>query len=295
MVDGDLVFVGGGGPGQSLLGIDKRNGKVVRKGQDERITHSTPLVATISGRRQVIFFLQSGAVRVGRRWPSPVALLLPFPCFDGHFARGFRRRCLLFGGLRRWRRGLPIVRHGEKFAAKELWRITGSKQVACHWSTPVAKDGYFYWDVQLQEIRDRPAEVREACHGQDPMGASRLRRRQCDPRWRDKLLALSDDGQLVVVAAAPKAYKELARAKVLTGKCWSTPALADGRIYVRSTKEVPALMRRISFSSEKAQSHHRWCGSCTAAPATWRWQCNCHPNRIAFSNKAEHRKAVRGR
>jgi outer membrane protein assembly factor BamB len=30
---------------------------------------------------------------------------------------------------------------------------------------------------------------------------------------------------------------EISRAKVIEGKCWSTPALSNGRLYVRSTTE----------------------------------------------------------
>ena len=53
----------------------------------------------------------------------------------------------------------------------------------------------------------------------------------------DKLIALGDAGQLVLVDINPKEYRELARADVLAGKCWSSPILSDGRIYARSTKE----------------------------------------------------------
>ena len=237
VVDGDLVFVGGGGPGQSLLGIDKRSGKVVWKGQDERITHSTPLVATIAGRRQVIFFLQSGLLAVSAKdgqalwhysFPFRVSTAItPVVSGDVVFcSAGYD----VGGGACR------IVRHGDKFAVKELWRITGSKQVACHWSTPVAKDGYLYGMFSFKKYGTGPLKCVKLATGKvqwehPGFGAGNV------ILDGDKLLALSDDGQLVVVAATPKAYKELARAKVLTGKCWSTPALADGRIYVRSTKE----------------------------------------------------------
>ena len=37
------------------------------------------------------------------------------------------------------------------------------------------------------------------------------------------------------------AYKELARADVLDGKCWTTPVLANGKIFARSTKEAVCL------------------------------------------------------
>ena len=45
----------------------------------------------------------------------------------------------------------------------------------------------------------------------------------------------------MVVEAKPAAYKEVARTKAVTGKCWSTPALSNGRIYVRSTNEGACL------------------------------------------------------
>jgi outer membrane protein assembly factor BamB len=51
------------------------------------------------------------------------------------------------------------------------------------------------------------------------------------------LIALSDDGHLVLVEANPEAYREKGRFKAVAGKCWSAPALANGRLYVRSTKE----------------------------------------------------------
>jgi outer membrane protein assembly factor BamB len=57
----------------------------------------------------------------------------------------------------------------------------------------------------------------------------------------DQVVALSDAGDLVLIATDPSAYKELARAHVIDGKCWTTPILANGRIYARSTKEAVCL------------------------------------------------------
>ena len=50
----------------------------------------------------------------------------------------------------------------------------------------------------------------------------------------DKLIVQSETGNLVVAMAAPAGFKELARAKVLTGRCWVVPVLANGRLYVRN-------------------------------------------------------------
>jgi outer membrane protein assembly factor BamB len=50
----------------------------------------------------------------------------------------------------------------------------------------------------------------------------------------DRLIALSDKGRLIIAEAAPARYNELASAQILDGKCWTTPVLADGRIYARN-------------------------------------------------------------
>ena len=57
----------------------------------------------------------------------------------------------------------------------------------------------------------------------------------------DKVVALGDAGQLVVIDTNPDAYTELARADVLDGKCWGSPVVSDGRVYARSTKEAVCL------------------------------------------------------
>ena len=49
-----------------------------------------------------------------------------------------------------------------------------------------------------------------------------------------KLIALSDNGKLVIAEASPDAFKELASAKVLDGLCWTVPVLSNGKIYCRN-------------------------------------------------------------
>jgi outer membrane protein assembly factor BamB len=51
-----------------------------------------------------------------------------------------------------------------------------------------------------------------------------------------KLLLLSDKGELLLAEASPAECKVLARAKVLSGVCWTPPALANGRLYVRNAR-----------------------------------------------------------
>jgi len=53
-----------------------------------------------------------------------------------------------------------------------------------------------------------------------------------------RLVALSEKGELVVAPASPDGFAPTARARVLTGKCWTQPAFADGRIYARNAAGV---------------------------------------------------------
>ncbi len=55
------------------------------------------------------------------------------------------------------------------------------------------------------------------------------------------IMTLTEGGDLVLVKATPAAYSEVARAHVLSGKCWNSPSVSNGRIYARSTKEGVSL------------------------------------------------------
>jgi len=49
-----------------------------------------------------------------------------------------------------------------------------------------------------------------------------------------KLIVLSESGELVIAEATGEAFRPIARAKVLNGRCWVNPVLANGRIYCKS-------------------------------------------------------------
>jgi outer membrane protein assembly factor BamB len=50
-----------------------------------------------------------------------------------------------------------------------------------------------------------------------------------------KLIVQTDKGELVVAKATPESFDEISRAQVLSGRCWMTPVLAKGRLYVRNS------------------------------------------------------------
>ena len=51
-----------------------------------------------------------------------------------------------------------------------------------------------------------------------------------------KLLIISNQGELVVAEANTGEFTEISRAQVTGPKCWTTPVLANGRIYCRNSR-----------------------------------------------------------
>jgi outer membrane protein assembly factor BamB len=237
VVDGDLVFVAGGGPGESLLAFHKTSGELAWKTGDEKMTHATPAPATIHGVRQVIFFTQSGLVAVEaatgtRLWqyafPYRVSTAAS-PVVGGDIVY-----CSAGYGV--GAAAVQLARSGGKFAVMELWRSRGDRPIASHWSTPVYHDGHLYGMFSFKNYGDGPVKCVELKTGkvkweQKGFGPGNL------ILAGNRLLALGDAGQLVLIEATPDSYRELARADILEGKCWSTPILSGGRIYARSTLE----------------------------------------------------------
>jgi outer membrane protein assembly factor BamB len=200
------------------------------------MTHATPTVATIHGVKQVLFLLKSGVVAVepatGKAlWSFPLTYRTATACspvVDGDIV--FCTAGYDVGGA-----ACQVKKSGDKFTAEELWRVRNN-DLGSLWSTPVVKDGYLYGMISYKKFADGPLKCVDLKTGaikwQEPgFGAGNV------VLSGKNLVALTDDGQVVFVEANPEKYKEIGRVKAIEGKCWSTPALSDGRVYVRSTRQ----------------------------------------------------------
>ncbi len=54
----------------------------------------------------------------------------------------------------------------------------------------------------------------------------------------DLLLVQSESGDVALVAADPKQYREIARFTAISGTAWNPPALAGRKLLVRSNQEA---------------------------------------------------------
>jgi outer membrane protein assembly factor BamB len=237
IVEGDLVIVGGGGKGAAFLAFDKERGTLKWKEGDDTITHATPTAATLLGERQVIFFMKSGLTAVSPKngkilWQQPYK----FNVSTAASPVVFENIVYCSAGYGVGSAAYAVKKSGSNYETSELWRVEGDG-LNNHWSTPVVHGGHLYGMFSFKKYGDGPVKCVDIRTGKELWSKEGFGPGNVILS-NDKLLALSDKGELVIIEAKPDAYTELARADVLDGKCWSTPALAGGFIFARSTKEA---------------------------------------------------------
>ncbi|MGA2173426.1 MAG: PQQ-binding-like beta-propeller repeat protein [Verrucomicrobiota bacterium] len=236
VVEGELVLVAGGGRGQALLAFDKNDGHVVWKGQDDAMTQSTPVVATILDQRQVIFFTQKGLVSVV---PTTGAVLWRYP-YSFRVATAMTPvvsgdivYCSAAYGV--GSSACQISKTANGFEARRLW-FQPANVLQSHWSTPVCSQGYLFGISGQAKFGAAPLVCVELATGKSMWSHEGFGPGGCT-LVDGHVLVLSDAGDLVLVKATPAGYQEAGRSHVLAGKCWNSAGVSGGRIYARSTKE----------------------------------------------------------
>jgi len=244
VVDGDLVFIAGGGPGESLLAFNKATGEVAWKTEDMEHSYATPCAATIHGVRQIVHFLKNDLVGVAVKdgkvlWRTTV----PFN-YSGNCAIPTVFGDKVYAGASTSRHGAlyeivktPDREEGEdEYYAEQIYKNKFGE--APGMSNVVLHDGHFYgqYSGRLKCIEFATGKLQweqKLATGKDDKYDW-----SCSVILVDgKLLVLLDNGTLVLVDPKPDAYKELARFQALEGKCWSTPAYSNGRLFLRGNKE----------------------------------------------------------
>lgn len=244
LVVDDLVLVNGNGPGQCLLAFRLETGELAWQGQNDGMTHATPVLAAMGGVRQAIFFAQSGLVSVR---PETGAVLWRFPLnynntsvaaspvVAGDLVYGSREYPSTLSSARAGAVVVAVNATAQSFSAAKVWYKTN--QLMNHWATPVQHNGHLYGMYGQNTITFKCVELATGTEkwsvGGFGYGSVLL--------VSGNVLAQSGSGDLVLVAPNPAAYTELARFRALQGKCWNVPAISSGRIYVRSTTEAIAL------------------------------------------------------
>jgi outer membrane protein assembly factor BamB len=234
LLEGDRVLVNVGGKGAGIVAFNLADGKEVWKATDQGASYSSPVAATIDGVRHAFFFTREGLVsldpkdgaeRFSKRWRSRInaSVNAATPVLaDNHL---FLSASYGTGA---------IVLHVHKDKVEEVWK--GDASLSNHYDTSIYHDGFLYGidgrqeqGAQLRCVEFKSGKVRWT---QEGFGCASLL--LADGR----IVALTEDGDLVSFEPDPEGYREKSRARVLGKPCRAPLALADGKLYARDSKKL---------------------------------------------------------
>jgi outer membrane protein assembly factor BamB len=238
LVEGDLVVLNvGGREGAGVVAFDRADGKVRWKATNDEAGYASPVAATINGRRYVLSFNREGLVGL-----DPA---------DGKEQFRFRWRSRSHASVNA---ATPLVAGDEVFLSasygtgavllkfaegkpREAW--SGDDVLSNHYATSVHHNGHLYGFDGRQEQTPRLRCVEWATGKvrwtQEDFGAGTIL------LAGDRLLVLTEKGELILAPATSEAFKAAARARVLKSTCRAYPALANGLLWARDQDTMVCL------------------------------------------------------
>ncbi|MBI2929142.1 MAG: PQQ-binding-like beta-propeller repeat protein [Verrucomicrobia bacterium] len=223
-IAGDKLLLNAGGHG---LALDKLTGAVVWLSNTSRAGYSSPVPYEHDGVPAIVMFSQrrvvGAAVEDGRllwshAWGTQYDMnIADILLFNGDFfITSFNRSAALLNVL------------GSSSAL--VWQ---KRNLSTILSPGVLLGQHLY---AFHDDSDTPAEGELRC-----LDLTTGDLAWSKPMWTgslisadNKLIILAGNGELILAEVNPSAYVELARARALEGRCWTPPALADGRLYCRN-------------------------------------------------------------
>jgi outer membrane protein assembly factor BamB len=230
-VEGDLLLVNGG---KSGIAFDKKTGKTVWASDPQRGWLSTPLVYDFNGKRLAAIISTRNMYGVDVKTGN-IDWNIPFQSDADPTLIG-SKMYLISGGRNNGSR-LIDLQNGNH----EVWANNNTSHA---FPFPVIIDGYAY--EFGNDRRSQPFQCVDIQTG--------------EIQWREnlgdwgaviavdkKLIVIDGDGDLYIAKANPEKFDVISQAKVIQlrhwqsypdgepNTCWTSPAFANGKIYIRST------------------------------------------------------------
>lgn len=233
LIAGDALYVQAAG---GFVKLNKRTGEIVWRtlidggGMDSAF--SSPVEATIHGVPQLVVQMreklagvapQTGEVLWSRVVPAfrGMNILTPIIFDEGVFTSSYKNRTFFY----------RIEKYDATFTVRECWTLP----MQGYMSSPVLIDGFVY--LHLGNGRLCCIDLHE--------GKERWRTTPFGQYWsmvanRDRILALDQRGELLLIAADPAEFRLLARKAVADSESWAHLAVAGHDLFIRDLKGISA-------------------------------------------------------
>ncbi|MFO1485119.1 MAG: PQQ-binding-like beta-propeller repeat protein [Verrucomicrobiaceae bacterium] len=224
LIDGDKIILNVGKAGTAL---DKATGKTVWTSDKASSGYCTPYPITVNGKAQVVLSSSraykgvdptNGSVLWEHTWSTSYGVNAADPILNGtklFISSGYNKGCAL----------LDLA----SATPTEVWR---SRVMKNQFNSSVLIEGHLYGS-DGDESKNNALKCIDFATGNEKWSDASVG--FCSLMASDgKLIIMTAKGELIIAKANPAKFEPISRTPLLSGRCWSTPVLANGRIYARN-------------------------------------------------------------
>ncbi len=213
--------------GEAGLALDKATGKTLWQSANKDAGYTTPLLVQRGGEWQAILASGRAYRAVNARTGVESWQIRWMTEFGVNASDPVVKDDLLFVSTG-YDKGAALFKMGAG-APEEIWR---NKSMRNQFNSCVLLDGRLYGfdgnsdagaSLKCLDLATGAEKWAEPATGSGGLSAA-----------DGKLIVLGEHGELMIAPASASGFKPIARAQVLGGKCWTSPVLANGRIYCRN-------------------------------------------------------------
>jgi outer membrane protein assembly factor BamB len=247
IVDDMVVIPAGGKPGKtkSLIAYNRLTGDVVWTGGDKQIAYASPALATIGGKRQILT-VNEDTVAGHDAETGEELWTFPWPGSSSQNASNSQAvplsedRVFISKGYGAGSAVFKIKSSGGKWTAEEVW--ANRRALKTKFANVAVINGYAYG------LGDAILECVDVATGESQWRKGRYGNGQL-LGVGDRLLVISEKGELVQLEATPEAHEVLGSIQALDGRTWNNLCLSGDRLLVRNAEE--AACYRLPVASDK--------------------------------------------
>lgn len=237
LVEAHHVILNVGGDNAGIVAFDEESGALVWKATRDQASYASPTAATIAGRRYLFAFTRSGLAGLE---PDTGKIHFEFPWRSPMEASVNAATPLVIGNFvfisASYEAGAALI-EVTPGGPKKVW--SGNDSLSNHYATCVEHDGFLFGFHGRQEMGQefrcvelKSGKVRWAKSG---LGAGTV------TLAGNRLLVMTEGGELLEGEASPENFVIRNRAQVLPFEVRAAPALAGGVFYARSKNNLVAL------------------------------------------------------
>ncbi|MEZ5366688.1 MAG: PQQ-binding-like beta-propeller repeat protein [Bryobacterales bacterium] len=227
LIDRGRVIVNAGGPGASVVALNKNDGSLIWKSESDEAGYSSAVIAEVGGIR--MYVMLTGEAAIGLRadtgellWryakvSNPTANIAT-PIVQGDLvfvSTDYGTGCAL----------LKLVPANGGIQSEEIYF---NRDMRNHYSSSVLIDGYLY-GYSSRILTCMKFETGEVMWQDRSVGKGQV-------LYADgRLYLLSEDGVVGMAEVNPNEYKEISRFEISRGNypTWTLPVIVDGVMYLR--------------------------------------------------------------